>query len=69
MTSTEHLPFTKYTALGNDYLVFDGGHFGTTLDVQQIVRLCDRRFGVGADGIRPLPVPGERAVPSAHLQF
>ncbi|UPW04292.1 diaminopimelate epimerase [Rhodococcus pyridinivorans] len=51
MTSTEHLPFTKYTALGNDYLVFDGGHFGTTLDVQQIVRLCDRRFGVGADGI------------------
>lgn len=51
MTSTEFLPFAKYTALGNDYLVFDEGHFGTTPDPQRIVELCDRRFGVGADGI------------------
>lgn len=51
MTSIDLLPFTKYTALGNDYLVFDQGPFGTTWDAQHIVGLCERRFGVGADGV------------------
>ncbi|NLV78024.1 MAG: hypothetical protein GXY65_01530 [Rhodococcus sp.] len=51
MTNTELLPFAKYTALGNDYLVVDEEHFGTTPNPQRIVELCERRFGVGADGI------------------
>jgi diaminopimelate epimerase len=50
------IQFSKYQGLGNDFLVLDGRSleesedaFGLTpLAVQ---RLCDRRFGVGGDGV------------------
>ncbi len=51
---------TKYQALGNDYLVLD-----LPADVDAIVpllpRLCDRRRGVGADGLLAFD-PRERSV-------
>ena len=50
------LQFSKYQGLGNDFLLFDGRSledsetaFGLTPELVQ--RLCDRRFGVGADGV------------------
>jgi diaminopimelate epimerase len=50
------LPFSKYQGLGNDFLILDGraeaepdGSFGLTPEAVQ--RLCDRRFGVGGDGL------------------
>ena len=52
--------FIKYQSLGNDFIIFDwykkpslfiqvelsGGHFGAL-----VKRLCDRHFGIGADGV------------------
>ena len=55
--------FSKYQGLGNDFLLIDGrseeaidelgphpeaAPFGFTPEAIQ--RLCDRRFGIGADG-------------------
>jgi diaminopimelate epimerase len=50
------LPFSKYQGLGNDFLILDGrleagasGDFGLT--PAAVRQLCDRRFGVGGDGV------------------
>ena len=40
--------FTKMQGLGNDFVVLEGPEQLTREDV---ARLCDRRFGVGADGV------------------
>ncbi len=42
------MDFVKMEGLGNDFIVVDGP---VELGVETIQRLCDRRFGVGADGI------------------
>jgi diaminopimelate epimerase len=47
------IPFEKYQGLGNDFVLFDWRaqpHIGIP-NPDVIKRLCDRRFGVGADGI------------------
>jgi diaminopimelate epimerase len=43
--------FYKYQAAGNDFVVIDNRANGLTLSKEQIMSVCDRRFGVGADGI------------------
>jgi diaminopimelate epimerase len=50
------LQFSKYQGLGNDFLMVDGRAAGggderLGLTPDRIRRLCDRRFGVGADGV------------------
>jgi len=44
--------FYKYQDAGNDFIVFDNrnGHFERN-DTDLVRRLCDRRFGIGADGL------------------
>jgi diaminopimelate epimerase len=42
------LQFTKMQGLGNDFIVIDGP---IRLDSAEIDELCDRRFGIGADGV------------------
>ena len=49
--------FYKYHALGNDMLVIDPASFELPLTPAAIRRLCDRHFGLGADGIC-LPAAG-----------
>jgi diaminopimelate epimerase len=46
------LRFYKYQGTGNDFLLADNrsGKY-KILTTQQIERLCDRRFGIGADGL------------------
>src|SRR5438552_3875220 len=41
----------KYQAVGNDFVVLDRRQTGTDLDEKQARALCDRHFGVGADGV------------------
>jgi diaminopimelate epimerase len=53
--------FSKYHARGNDYLVVDPRDQPAPLTVAQVRRICDRRYGVGADGILLGPLPAERA--------
>ena len=44
--------FFKYSAAGNDFIIIDERDLSSfKLTKENIVRMCDRRFGVGADGI------------------
>ena len=45
------LPFTKMQGAGNDFVVLDGTRDAIELTPEQLRRLGDRRFGVGADQI------------------
>ncbi|MCS6973121.1 MAG: diaminopimelate epimerase [Cyclobacteriaceae bacterium] len=45
------ISFTKYQATGNDFILIDNRRSTIRLSVQQINRLCHRRFGIGADGL------------------
>jgi diaminopimelate epimerase len=50
------LSFSKYQGLGNDFLMLDGRaasdpNFVFGLTPELVVELCDRRFGVGGDGV------------------
>ena len=53
--------FSKYHALGNDYLVIDPARFDFRPDPETIRTLCDRHQGIGSDGILlgPTAVPGD----------
>ena len=44
------MKYTKYHALGNDYLVLDPKD-GPLPEQEEIVRICHRNFGLGSDGI------------------
>ncbi|MDJ1183598.1 diaminopimelate epimerase [Roseofilum casamattae] len=46
------LKFTKYQGLGNDFILVDNRSQSTPLVTpDRAVRLCDRHFGIGADGV------------------
>ena len=55
------MQFTKYTGLGNDFVLLDGA---TAADIKSPSALaktiCNRRFGVGADGL-VLLLPSDKA--------
>ncbi|MCH9672475.1 MAG: diaminopimelate epimerase [Gammaproteobacteria bacterium] len=44
-------PFSLYHGLGNDYLVLESGSLRDTLTPTSVSRICERHFGIGADGI------------------
>jgi diaminopimelate epimerase len=54
------LAFTKGQGTGNDFVLYLDLDGSNDLSVSQVVELCDRRFGIGADGLI-------RVVKSAHL--
>ncbi len=44
--------FYKMTGSGNDFVMFDGRHVkAQELTAKGIVAICDRRLGIGADGV------------------
>ena len=44
--------FIKYHGTGNDFIMIDGRESDTTfLDHKLICSMCDRRFGIGGDGL------------------
>ncbi len=46
------IEFTKYHGLGNDFILIDNRQSSEPiLTPEQAVELCDRHFGIGADGV------------------
>ena len=43
--------FSKYHGTGNDFVIIDNRDGNIVLSNQQIAFLCDRKFGVGSDGL------------------
>jgi diaminopimelate epimerase len=59
LTMPNELLFSKFHVLGNDYLVVDPTQTALELDPKRIKALCDRRLGIGSDGLLygPLEAP------------
>lgn len=51
--------FYKYQGAGNDFLIADNRDGSLKLSDEHIARLCDRRYGVGADGLMLLETGSE----------
>jgi diaminopimelate epimerase len=53
------IPFSKFHVLGNDYLMVDPTRTAFDPDPKLIKALCDRRLGIGSDGLLlgPLDAP------------
>lgn len=45
------MEFTKMEALGNDFIVLDGVNQDIQLSSSDIKKLCNRHYGIGADGV------------------
>lgn len=46
------IKFTKYHGLGNDFILIDNRHQSEPIIApEQAIKLCDRHFGIGADGV------------------
>ena len=43
--------FVKYQATGNDFILIDNRDGNLKLSRAEIARLCNRRYGIGADGL------------------
>ena len=61
-------PFVKMHGLGNDYVFIDGRD-GIEIDASSVVAICDRRAGVGGDGVVILRNPMDVAADARMLIF
>jgi diaminopimelate epimerase len=53
------IDFTKYHGLGNDFILIDNRSSSVpVVTPEQAIQLCDRHFGIGADGVI-FALPGE----------
>lgn len=62
------LEFYKMEGAGNDFVVFDNREYGFSLEriIEFTPAVCDRKFGIGADGILVLE---HAEIPGSHYQM
>jgi diaminopimelate epimerase len=59
-TPAQTLSFVKYHGLGNDFILVDNRHTpDPIITPEQAAHLCDRHFGIGADGVI-FALPGQQ---------
>ena len=46
-----NITFYKYEGAGNDFVMIDNRNIRSSFTIRQIAKLCDRHFGIGADGL------------------
>ncbi|CAN0102483.1 unnamed protein product, partial [Ectocarpus sp. 8 AP-2014] len=52
MSATKLVPFSKYQGLGNDFILVDNREeTEPMLTAEESASLCDRRYGIGGDGV------------------
>ena len=51
MNDAAGIPFEKWTALGNDYVIVEQSNLPWELTAPRIRRVCDPHFGIGSDGV------------------
>ena len=52
------MKFWKYHGIGNDFIVIDGADGSVQVDPEWCRKVCDRHFGIGADGVLYI-LPGQ----------
>lgn len=60
--------FYKYHGAGNDFLLADAREEAFTLSPDDVIHLCDRHTGFGADGVMLLENPGDLTLSSSGSQ-
>lgn len=55
------MKFSKYHALGNDYLVLDPKDSSKPIEGKDCVKVCHRNYGLGSDGILYGPEKSDKA--------
>lgn len=63
------MKFYKYHGAGNDFLIADNRDGSVVISAEQIAALCDRRYGVGADGLMLLESPLDAKPASFRMTY
>jgi diaminopimelate epimerase len=53
------IPFEKWQALGNDYLILEAASLPFAMTAARVRRVCERHFGIDADGVLLLSTPAD----------
>jgi diaminopimelate epimerase len=62
------IPFQKWQALGNDYVILESERLPFELTPERVRRICEPHFGPGSDGVLLLsPAADERHVASLRI--
>ena len=68
-TSSMQIEFTKMHGAGNDFVMIENLDGAIELASDQVANLCDRRFGIGADGLILLNPPTAEGADATMIYY